>query len=301
MHSEPFFSVILPTYNREKMLSNAIRSVIAQQFPDWELIVIDDGSTDGTKRVVADFQDERIKYVFQKNAERSAARNNGIRNAKGKYIAFLDDDDEYLPVHLQYLYKFITERNQPVAMIFTDYMWNGVIEESKTDESLLAKNTVEFFLRTPIGTPRVCLHGSILKEFSFDESVVFGEDFLLWIPVSLKYPVFHLEAFTVNCSRHDSRSVNLTNPAFPPIIPNLHNLFRRYDGTGIISNHVRRVVLSNYYYRKSKFYYLKRSFLPMIRCLAYSFFLQPVNNQNKAKLYQIKSYLFGPEISYFES
>jgi glycosyltransferase involved in cell wall biosynthesis len=300
MHSEPFFSVILPTYNREKMLPNAIRSVIAQEFSEWELIVIDDGSTDNTNKIVADFQDARIMYIYQENAERSAARNNGIRHARGKYIAFLDDDDEYLPVHLISLHEFINAKNQPVAMIFTDFMWNGIPDDANADEMLLVKNPVEYFLNTPVGTPRVCLHSKILMEFHFDETVHFGEDIFLWIPVSIKYPVVHLEKTTVNCSKHDARSVNLANPTFPPIIPNLRSLFLRYNGTGLISKRIKKTVLSSFYYRKAKYHYLKKSFLAMIRCLLLSFYHQPRNRQNKAKLYLVKSYLFGPIISSFD-
>lgn len=88
------FSVIIPTYNRASMLPKAIESVLAQTYPNWELIIVDDGSTDNTKELVANFieKDGRIKYIYQENAERSAARNNGIKNAKGEYICFLEQN-----------------------------------------------------------------------------------------------------------------------------------------------------------------------------------------------------------------
>ena len=78
----PFFSIIIPTYNRAHLISMAIDSVIAQTFENWELIIVDDGSTDNTKELVDNYCsiDKRIRYIYQENAERSAARNNGIIN-----------------------------------------------------------------------------------------------------------------------------------------------------------------------------------------------------------------------------
>ena len=88
----PFFSIIIPTYNREHILTKTIKSVVNQKFNDWELIVIDDGSTDNTKDLVNKFSknDNRIKYIYQDNQERSAARNNGIKNSKKNVQKFLD-------------------------------------------------------------------------------------------------------------------------------------------------------------------------------------------------------------------
>ena len=105
----PFFSIIIPTYNRGHVLGKTIQSVINQNFNDWELIVVDDGSTDNTKNIINDFSknDSRIRYIYQDNQERSAARNNGIENSNGKYICFLDSDDEYLQHHLSTFYDEI--------------------------------------------------------------------------------------------------------------------------------------------------------------------------------------------------
>ncbi|MCS6985063.1 MAG: glycosyltransferase family 2 protein, partial [Leptospiraceae bacterium] len=80
----PFFSVILPTYNRASWLPRSIQSVLDQKFQDFELIIVDDGSTDNTREVVAHFSDPRIKYYYKENQERSAARNFGIRKASGQ-------------------------------------------------------------------------------------------------------------------------------------------------------------------------------------------------------------------------
>ena len=104
----PFFSIIVPTYNRAQNIKGAIESVLLQTYTSWELIIIDDGSTDHTKEVISKFTDTRINYIYQKNQERSCARNNGIKVAKGQYICFLDSDDFYLANHLQ---SFLTHIN----------------------------------------------------------------------------------------------------------------------------------------------------------------------------------------------
>ncbi|MGB9592367.1 MAG: glycosyltransferase family 2 protein, partial [Candidatus Kryptoniota bacterium] len=97
-------SVIIPTYNRADLLPRAIRSVLAQTFTDFELIVVDDGSIDNTREVVDKFThlDARVKYIWEPNSGRPAVpKNKGIENASGEYIAFLDHDDEWLPAKLE--------------------------------------------------------------------------------------------------------------------------------------------------------------------------------------------------------
>jgi hypothetical protein len=92
----PLISVILNTYNRAALLPRAVESVLAQTYEDFELVVADDGSTDRTPSVVAEFRDRRVRYVRQDNAGLSAARNAGVASSSGRYVAFLDDDDEVL-------------------------------------------------------------------------------------------------------------------------------------------------------------------------------------------------------------
>lgn len=94
-------SVIIPTYNYGRFLGEAIQSVLDQTFTDFELIVVDDGSTDNTKEVVSSFKDSRIKYIFQENCGVSAAQNTGIRASTGEYIAILGSDDKWFPENLE--------------------------------------------------------------------------------------------------------------------------------------------------------------------------------------------------------
>jgi glycosyltransferase involved in cell wall biosynthesis len=104
----PFFSIILPTFNRAHLISRAIESVLSQSFTNWELLIVDDGSSDNTREVIQDFlRDPRISYSFEVNSGPAMARNRGIASARGEYITFIDSDDEYLPGHLQTRYDLL--------------------------------------------------------------------------------------------------------------------------------------------------------------------------------------------------
>jgi len=131
------FSVIIPTHNRATLLSRAIQSVLAQTFTDFELIVVDDVSSDNTSVVVNSFTDSRIIYVQRtQNGGAAATRNTGIQQAHGIYIAFLDDDDEYQPSFLSKMYAAFEAANEAVGL-----GWCGisVVEDSYTGSVLVSE------------------------------------------------------------------------------------------------------------------------------------------------------------------
>ena len=117
----PIVSVILPTYNRADLLPRAIQSVISQTLTDWELIVVDDGSTDHTRDIVAAYSDSRIRYIWQENQERSVARNTGLRASHAACISFLDSDDEYLPHKLE-LQMAVLESRPDIGMVLSGWV-----------------------------------------------------------------------------------------------------------------------------------------------------------------------------------
>ena len=120
----PYFSVIIPTYNRAHSIRKAVDSVLTQSFQDFEIIIVDDASTDHTKEVVAKINDNRIHYILNStNQERCVSRNIGVSKAKGEYICFLDSDDYHLPDHLEKLHAFIQTKKDKVAFFFTN-AWN---------------------------------------------------------------------------------------------------------------------------------------------------------------------------------
>ena len=119
----PQVSVIIPTHNRSEFLGAAIGSVLSQTFQDFELIVVDDASTDTTAEVVASFNDERIKFIRHgMNKGGSVARNTGILNSTGDYIAFLDDDDEWLPAKLSKQIQVLLSSPPEVGCVYAGYL-----------------------------------------------------------------------------------------------------------------------------------------------------------------------------------
>lgn len=115
-------SVILPTYNRESVLPRAIESVLAQTYADFELIVVDDASTDHTETVIELFDDERIQYYrFEENRGANAARNKGIEIASGAYLSFLDSDDVLKPKHLESVVDIFESEESDCAGVFTAF------------------------------------------------------------------------------------------------------------------------------------------------------------------------------------
>jgi glycosyltransferase involved in cell wall biosynthesis len=131
--SNPIFSVIIPTFNREKTINRAVQSVLCQKFIDFELIIIDDGSKDNTERVVKSIIDDRIIfYKHHTNKGQNAALNTGLTLARGKYISFLDSDDEWLNNILEkQLEKFLSDSEISCVYSYAGYKLNGQIEISK--------------------------------------------------------------------------------------------------------------------------------------------------------------------------
>ena len=118
---EPAVSVVIPTYNRALLLGRSIRSVLGQSYEDFEVVVIDDGSTDGTAEVVAGFRDRRIMYVpLARNTGAAAARNVGIRMARGKFLAFQDSDDEWLPSKLAKQMSAFGSGTERLGIVYSD-------------------------------------------------------------------------------------------------------------------------------------------------------------------------------------
>jgi glycosyltransferase involved in cell wall biosynthesis len=206
----PYFSVIIPTFNRAEFLSKAVESILAQTFPDWELIIVDDGSTDNTSDVIDSFNDQRIRYIYQQNAERSTARNNGIIHAKGKYICFLDSDDYYLPNHLMCFFDKIKETGEERAMYVT-----GIFEETPAclekkamfDQKYLHQPLMCYWENTILTPISVCLHNEILKENKFIPEFNIWEDTHLWLRILAQFPFYYITDYTAVSVRHDNSGV----------------------------------------------------------------------------------------------
>ena len=210
-------SVIIPLYNKETGIATALRSVLAQTYQDFEIVVVDDGSTDGSVAIVESFDDPRIRLIHQQNAGVSAARNRGIAEAKGEYIAFLDADDEWMPEFLGEIVALQREFPECKAQA-TNYSFcsNGV--KSSTilrklpfdGERGVLSNYFEVAScsHPPVWTGAVCIERKLLQEIGgFPVGIKSGEDLLTWARIAVRtqwaysrkaYPVFNIEGYGIN-------------------------------------------------------------------------------------------------------
>jgi len=130
-------SVIIPTYNRGHLISRAIDSVVAQKYANWELLIVDDGSTDNTQKVIKQYlDDDRIQYVKKPNSGATHTRNVGVENARGKYITFLDSDDEAYDTWLSSYKVYIDKGAKVICCGFEYYDQNGNLTETKLPKDM---------------------------------------------------------------------------------------------------------------------------------------------------------------------
>lgn len=187
----PLVSVIIPTFNRRDVINEAIESVLQQSFKDFELIVADDGSTDGTGQLLEDYGDT-IRCLFQENKGPAAARNLGIEKANGLYISFLDSDDMWLPDKLFTQMDLILS-NPDIKICYTDEIWirNGVRVNQKKRHKKYDGRIFQYCLAMCIISPSsVLMHRDIFDHVGrFDENLMVCEDYDLWLRASLMYPI----------------------------------------------------------------------------------------------------------------
>lgn len=193
----PAISVIIPLYNKRPYIARAVESVFAQTFADFELIVVDDGSTDGGAAELEPYQaDSRLRIVCQQNAGGGAARNRGMRESHAPLIAFLDADDEFLPTHLEAL-QSLAERFPEAGLLATGYhavSANGSRSRRPApgpaalllDDYFAAACRYRYFL-----APSACAvrRVAVAAVGAFLEGVPIGEDLEYWARIALQFPI----------------------------------------------------------------------------------------------------------------
>lgn len=224
-------SVVIPLYNKQRCIRSTIESVLNQTYSDFELIVVDDGSTDDSASVVAELSDPRIHLVRKANGGVSSARNAGIRQATSEYIAFLDGDDLWEPEFLEEVNKMITDF--PEAGIWgTSYFFlkqgakvsagkplpdgfYGIIDNSSW-------NLAHVYCSTA-----VCCRKSALEEIGgFDERIAYGEDTEVWWRIMLRHPAaYSNRSLAVYRFDEENRAMNKTIPLEKLYI----NYFEKYE------------------------------------------------------------------------
>lgn len=287
----PFFSIITPSYNRAAFLPATIKSVLAQTFHDWELILVDDGSTDNTRELIQELNHPQIKYVYQSNSERSVARNNGIGHSTGQYICFLDSDDYYLSDHLEKLHKAIEVSGFAEAVYIVDVVRDekGTLTEVTHEPLVNHPNNICYILcsRETVIPARICMSRNILKDYKFTTLAIPSEDAELLTRIGAKYPFIQVPQHTVVYHLHEDNSTNRSNNPFAGQLVALKMIFTNPILKPFIPRKIKNEKLSKCYYGIAQYYQYKKQYVPMILTLIRSILLNPGAVSTKAKAYLI--------------
>ena len=208
------FSIIIPTYNRAHIIARTIRSVLGQSFADFEIVVIDDGSTDGTGKEIAKIKDERIRYFFKTNEERSIARNTGAEKASGRYLIFLDSDDLMAADHLSEIDSYLGKHSYSPRFIFSGFAVrspDGKLLYEHIQDGIFKKEKLLY--GNHLGCSAVTVEAGLFRKHRFNThpDLILFEDWELWLRLLSDEPLHCLPNGTITMVNHNSRSV-LTTP-----------------------------------------------------------------------------------------
>lgn len=209
----PSFSIIIPTHNRADQIVKTIQSVLNQNFSNFDIIIVDDGSTDNTGELISSIQDPRIRYFKKENEERSIARNFGIQRATGDYITFLDSDDVLYPHYLDEASTNINQFNHPewlhLAYEIKDES-GKVIRRENHRKGVINKSLITGNHLSCIG---VFVRKDILQKHKFNEdpAIIGSEDYLLWLNLASLFPLRYSNTISAFMVQHGGRSVENFN------------------------------------------------------------------------------------------
>lgn len=235
------------------MIPNAIDSVLGQEHEAWELLIIDDGSSDNTKNVISSYKDSRIKYYYEAHQERSIARNFGISRAKGDFVCFLDSDDVFYKNHLKELAKRIEFKSGAKGLYHTKILMNStkksVVENwfVGLDNRQVVKNLLKGKVLFMNG---ICISREILKQNKFPEKFNYWEDQHLWIRILAQYPFFSVDELT---SQWNVGPNNSTSNVFED--KSINNLDKYLGCIEDVNNH--KVVRNTSWIKEKEFTKLK--------------------------------------------
>lgn len=251
----PVFSIITPAYNRAELLRETAASILHQTFEAWEFIVVDDGSTDHTAQVMEELmaQDARIRYVYQNNAERSAARNNGARHAKGKYLCFLDSDDYFQPAYLEKLYEFLKQNEFPEALVVCAfYEWTGGAQLLPVQEPEPSTPFADWLCLWPVSPSRACVAKAAFDTVTFREDIVIVEDTVLWVTLVKNFPLLYFPERLIQYRVHEGNSVNRASKAAFSRYAGLKKFFASEDSSQITPQ-VKAFLLADVVFRMAEY------------------------------------------------
>lgn len=255
----PKVSVIIPSYNSAQYIGEAIESVFAQTYRDFEIIVVDDGSIDDTKEVLSPYIN-RIVYLFQVNGGVAKARNAGIRNAQGEYIAFLDADDVWFSEKLELQMKHLDSYPDAV-LVYSDYSAfdnNGKALRKRKKEKYAGNIFYQLIKENFIPTSTVVMKKEYFNKIgSFDESIEIAEDWDLWLRIARRYSICYFDKPLMKYKIHND---NMTNNIYKMLKNELLVLDKLFSGR-VLSNKeqwLRSMSISNIYHQAGESYYVRR-------------------------------------------
>ncbi len=215
----PTVSIVIPTYNRSDLLKVALISCLEQTYRDFEVIVVDDGSTDDTKQMVESLNSEKVQYIYQENCGRSKARNNGIAQARGKYITFLDSDDIYLPQKLAVQVKTL-DQNPAFGMVYSSAFNVDIDGEihpyvyPATASGNIYKE-IALYLPLTICLPTVMARREVFEKVGvFDERQNRFEDTDMWRRISKQYKILAIEEPLCKIRYHEGNEMEHPDKIF---------------------------------------------------------------------------------------
>ncbi|MCB0453192.1 MAG: glycosyltransferase family 2 protein [Aequorivita sp.] len=193
----PKFSVVISVFNKEKYIAETLKSVLAQTFTDFEVVILNDGSTDNSEAEILKFNDPRIRYFSKENQGASVARNFTIQQAKAEYIALMDADDYWYPFYLEEQNILIIEfPNESVFATATEIKRNGKVFKNSYSLPTIANNAVivDYFEASQLDSVLLSISTVLKKEVFenvgwYDPKIKSGEDTDLYVRIGLKYKV----------------------------------------------------------------------------------------------------------------
>jgi hypothetical protein len=220
---QPYFSIIIPTFNSYEKLLRAIESIKSQTFTDFEVIIVDDGSIDATQEKIQESICEKIHYFYKTNGGPASARNLGIKEASGEYLCFLDADDEFIS---EKLLEYYTASQNGEVFLFSDAEYFN--EKTKSSTLFLCKEQMRYgnsfqslMENNFIVASTVCVKKSVLESTAyFDEAlkIKFVEDYDLWLKIAQKYPLTYVEKPLTKYYIHESNNSSNVQRTYTSLI-----------------------------------------------------------------------------------
>jgi len=278
MMSKPLISVVIPCYNAEKYIKETIESVLTQRFEEFELIIMNDGSTDLSEKIIQAFDDKRIRYFYQKNAGVSTARNEGIKKSLGKYIAFLDADDLYLENNLSKKVE-ILESNPFVKLIHSaeikfDTFTQKTIEIVKGKQGNVLEDLLSLSSNVIHSPSSVIVSKDTLDKLGgFDTHLSTSADWDMWVRLASLTGFAYIEEPLVKYRVHPAQMhLNIRR-----MEEDMCYAFKKNKVAGLFKNNLfYHSCLSNLYLILSACYYGdEKNYLKFIKFFFKSFFTNP--------------------------